>query len=147
MEQQEENIAHDNKVKIAAENDEDEEAGNNGMLWLTSGRSCMCIQSSWRLLILGFLHRHKRVNLSCHIIIATLSTAGPAVPVCEVCKEQPSKYKCPGCQCRTCSLTCVRQHKESAGCSGKRNRLAFVPLKEFNDKHLLSGRFLQPFDT
>lgn len=63
-------------------------------------------------------------------------------PKCEVCNAQPSKYRCPGCQARTCSLPCVRQHKEDTGCSGKRDRLAFVPLKEFTDRHLLSGKAL-----
>eukprot|EP00058_Branchiostoma_floridae_P005506 XP_002590994.1 hypothetical protein BRAFLDRAFT_113877 [Branchiostoma floridae] len=30
---------------------------------------------------------------------------------CEVCSEQPPKYRCPRCEVRYCSLTCFKQHK------------------------------------
>ncbi|KDP20399.1 hypothetical protein JCGZ_05282 [Jatropha curcas] len=58
--------------------------------------------------------------------------------VCEQCKENPSNYKCPGCSLRSCSLPCVKAHKERTGCSGKRNQTQFVPLSQFNDNLLLS---------
>ena len=61
---------------------------------------------------------------------------------CDVCHEQPHKYRCPGCGVRSCSLPCVQQHKAASGCSGKRDRLAFVPLAEFGDRELLSGEHL-----
>ena len=36
----------------------------------------------------------------------------PKEPVlCEVCKENPYKYTCPGCNKLTCSLACVKKHK------------------------------------
>ena len=59
--------------------------------------------------------------------------------MCEVCGDQPSKYRCPGCDKRTCSLPCSRKHKEDSGCSGKRDRLKYVSLEEFDDRTLLSG--------
>jgi len=61
-------------------------------------------------------------------------------PTCDTCKQQPSKYRCPACQSRTCSLQCSQQHKHDSGCTtGKRDKLAYVPLAEFTDRHLLSG--------
>ncbi|XWS35476.1 hypothetical protein CRYUN_Cryun20dG0000600 [Craigia yunnanensis] len=58
--------------------------------------------------------------------------------VCEECKKQASKYKCPGCCLRTCSLPCVNAHKHRTGCSGRRNVTCFVPLSQFDDNLLLS---------
>eukprot|EP00028_Trichosphaerium_sp_Am-I-7-wt_P008764 CAMPEP_0168521362 /NCGR_PEP_ID=MMETSP0405-20121227/8620_1 /TAXON_ID=498012 /ORGANISM="Trichosphaerium sp, Strain Am-I-7 wt" /LENGTH=163 /DNA_ID=CAMNT_0008542585 /DNA_START=34 /DNA_END=521 /DNA_ORIENTATION=- len=31
-------------------------------------------------------------------------------PVCGVCDEQPSKYKCPKCRVHYCSLACFKKH-------------------------------------
>jgi hypothetical protein len=36
-------------------------------------------------------------------------------------------------------LACSQQHKQQSGCSGKRDKLAFVAMSQFNDKHLMSG--------
>ncbi|XP_031274774.1 box C/D snoRNA protein 1 [Pistacia vera] len=58
--------------------------------------------------------------------------------ICEECKDKPSKYKCPGCSIRTCSLVCVKAHKQRTACSGKRNVTQFVPLSQFNDNILHS---------
>ncbi|XVF33772.1 hypothetical protein REPUB_Repub17cG0196800 [Reevesia pubescens] len=58
--------------------------------------------------------------------------------VCEECKRKASKYKCPGCCIRTCSLLCVNAHKHRTGCNGKRNISCFVPLSHFDDNLLLS---------
>lgn len=41
-------------------------------------------------------------------------------PPCSYC-DRESKYSCPGCGVRTCSLTCFNKHKEATGCSGKSN--------------------------
>jgi hypothetical protein len=65
----------------------------------------------------------------------------PAPQPCDVCGEQPHKYRCPGCGVRSCGLPCVQRHKAASGCSGKRDRLAFVPLSEFEDRTLLSGEW------
>lgn len=40
-----------------------------------------------------------------------------AVLQCQVCQEQPSKYKCPGCALRYCSVACCKAHK-AAPCPG-----------------------------
>ena len=37
---------------------------------------------------------------------------------CQQCEKDEYKYKCPRCQTLTCSLSCVKQHKEQTGCSG-----------------------------
>uniref|UniRef100_A0ACD5VSG2 Uncharacterized protein n=1 Tax=Avena sativa TaxID=4498 RepID=A0ACD5VSG2_AVESA len=33
---------------------------------------------------------------------------------CDVCKEAPSKYKCPTCRTPYCSVTCFKKHKDEA---------------------------------
>lgn len=66
------------------------------------------------------------------------STAA-AAPLCEQCGAAASKYRCPGCSRRSCSLACVNAHKAQHGCSGKRDRTAYVPLKEFGDREVMSG--------
>ncbi|KAI9072168.1 hypothetical protein K1719_045867 [Acacia pycnantha] len=58
--------------------------------------------------------------------------------LCEECKSNPWKYKCPGCSIRSCSLPCVKAHKQRTGCSGKRNQTQFVPICQFDDNLLLS---------
>ncbi|XVE84624.1 hypothetical protein DITRI_Ditri17bG0027600 [Diplodiscus trichospermus] len=58
--------------------------------------------------------------------------------ICEECKQNASKYKCPGCSLRTCSLLCVNAHKHRTGCNGRRNATCFVPLSHFDDNLLLS---------
>lgn len=37
---------------------------------------------------------------------------------CEVCNKE-SKYVCPRCGCRTCSLECFKKHKVEKSCSGQ----------------------------
>lgn len=56
---------------------------------------------------------------------------------CQICKKE-SKYRCPRCHCRTCSLECCLKHKSESDCNGKRDRVAYVPLYEFNDSTLTS---------
>ena len=58
---------------------------------------------------------------------------------CSQCRDKPARYRCPGCTAYTCGLECVKSHKAESGCSGKRDRTAFVALKEFDDKNLVSG--------
>ncbi|TXG70209.1 hypothetical protein EZV62_005144 [Acer yangbiense] len=58
--------------------------------------------------------------------------------LCEECKEKASKYKCPGCSIQTCSLPCVKSHKQRTACSGKRSLTHFVPLSLFDENILLS---------
>ncbi|GBL61145.1 Box C/D snoRNA protein 1 [Araneus ventricosus] len=57
--------------------------------------------------------------------------------LCSVCNE-PSKYRCPKCSTFSCSLECVKVHKEETACDGVRDKTAFIPLDEFQERHLLS---------
>ncbi|CAM9507625.1 unnamed protein product [Chrysoparadoxa australica] len=47
---------------------------------------------------------------------------------CQICEQNPSKYKCPGCRVRYCSVRCFQTHKttvedgKTEPCSGKRTR-------------------------
>ena len=67
---------------------------------------------------------------------ATRKRARPAEEACSKCGK-PARYKCPACACMTCSVECVRKHKEDSGCSGKRPRSVFAPLREFDESMLL----------
>ncbi|XP_062871259.1 box C/D snoRNA protein 1 isoform X2 [Trichomycterus rosablanca] len=63
---------------------------------------------------------------------------------CDVCEKEEAKYRCPNCLKCSCSLSCVKQHKLRSGCSGVRDRTAFVPLSQFGEIDLLSDyRFLE----
>ncbi|XP_060934629.1 box C/D snoRNA protein 1 [Limanda limanda] len=63
---------------------------------------------------------------------------------CVVCRSEEAKYRCPACLTHSCSLLCVKKHKEKSGCSGVRDRAAFVPLSEFDEIALLNDyRFLE----
>jgi len=68
----------------------------------------------------------------------------PKRPLCEMCLDVEHKYTCPGCGMRTCSLPCIRAHKERLSCSGERDKTAFVDMSQYKDLHLLSDyRFLE----
>ncbi|XP_051144186.1 putative box C/D snoRNA protein SPCC613.07 [Andrographis paniculata] len=68
--------------------------------------------------------------------------AAPSKPkpvnLCGECNINPSKYKCPGCSIRSCSLPCVNSHKQRTGCTGKRSFTKVVPTSQFDDNLLLS---------
>ncbi|KAJ6627552.1 hypothetical protein B0H10DRAFT_2210459 [Mycena sp. CBHHK59/15] len=49
-------------------------------------------------------------------------------PPCTVCNRRLAIYTCPRCATRTCSLPCASTHKAGAGCSGERDRAAYVPM-------------------
>ncbi|KAJ4810014.1 Box C/D snoRNA protein 1 [Rhynchospora pubera] len=64
--------------------------------------------------------------------------------LCEECRENQWKYRCPGCGLVSCSLPCVKSHKVRLGCTGKRPRTEFIPISEFDDKTFLSDyQFLE----
>ena len=67
---------------------------------------------------------------------------GTTMMMCEGCSVQVSRYKCPACSFRSCSLPCVRAHKLKTSCSGKRDRTSFLPVSAFDDSRLLSGTVL-----
>lgn len=59
--------------------------------------------------------------------------AGEVEPTCDVCTKQLPKYTCPACDKRTCSLECVKSHKETDGCTGKRPSTTFIPISGMDD--------------
>ncbi|XP_077986306.1 box C/D snoRNA protein 1-like [Glandiceps talaboti] len=66
---------------------------------------------------------------------------------CEVCTETIAKYRCPRCAVRTCSLPCVKVHKNDSSCNGIRDKTAYVAMKEFSEGNLLNDyRFLEEVD-
>lgn len=72
-----------------------------------------------------------------HAAVGPQSSAGAQqkATVCCVCGAR-ALYTCPGCGRRTCSMTCVRVHKDDFHCSGKRDVTAKIPLSEFTDQQL-----------
>ncbi|XP_022593835.1 box C/D snoRNA protein 1 [Seriola dumerili] len=63
---------------------------------------------------------------------------------CGVCGSEEAKYRCPACLTHSCSMVCVKKHKEDSGCSGVRDKTAFVTLSQFDEMTLLSDyRFLE----
>ena len=67
--------------------------------------------------------------------------------MCDVCKEVAVRYKCPRCLKKTCCLACVKQHKTADGCSGVRDKTAYVAMKQFSEMHLLNGTFIRIFSS
>lgn len=55
---------------------------------------------------------------------------------CMICGVADKQYKCPRCSVFTCSLACCKDHKVETGCNGRRDRVAFVGMKEFHEKTL-----------
>uniref|UniRef100_A0AC34Q516 HIT-type domain-containing protein n=1 Tax=Panagrolaimus sp. JU765 TaxID=591449 RepID=A0AC34Q516_9BILA len=54
---------------------------------------------------------------------------------CEQCGTNKSKYTCPKCGFRTCSLPCVKLHKDSSKCDGQREKFDVVKKEsQFNDE-------------
>lgn len=73
--------------------------------------------------------------------------------LCGVCKTEASKYTCPACRRRTCSLRCTNFHKKDAFCTQKPDLLAHLReshgntpkslTKPSEDELYLDYRFLQ----
>jgi hypothetical protein len=59
-----------------------------------------------------------------------------------MCKEVGGKYRCPQCDLVSCSLICSLKHKKEFQCTGVRNKTNFVPVKQMNELHLLSGKYI-----
>ncbi|XP_040896161.1 box C/D snoRNA protein 1 [Toxotes jaculatrix] len=63
---------------------------------------------------------------------------------CGVCGSEEAKYRCPACLTHSCSLLCVKKHKEDSECTGVRDKTAYVSLSQFDEMALLSDyRFLE----
>lgn len=64
--------------------------------------------------------------------------------LCQVCSVIVAKYKCPGCRIKTCSKDCIKVHKDSSECSGKRNITGYLGRGQLDEQSLLSDfRFLE----
>ena len=60
-----------------------------------------------------------------------------------LCGEE-SKYRCPKCEQRTCSLVCVKKHKLESDCDGIVEKTKFVKLSDFDNMKLISDfKFLE----
>ena len=55
--------------------------------------------------------------------------------LCTLCPPQspaqPVKYTCPRCTLQTCSAPCSSLHKRQTGCTGERDKVKYVPMKEY----------------
>ena len=55
---------------------------------------------------------------------------------CDLCNTNDSKYKCPKCLKKTCSLLCVNLHKEKFKCNGKKPKFSAKSVKQFGETEL-----------
>ncbi len=68
------------------------------------------------------------------------AVVAPSAAAARVCGcGTAAKYTCPGCAAQSCSLACVKAHKQASGCSGTRNRVQYTDLRGFHDGVLQSG--------
>lgn len=69
----------------------------------------------------------------------TLNPSTTSSPLCAICASNPSRYTCPRCSLRTCSLPCSTAHKTlGEGCSGIRNKAAYVPMNQYGYMALMN---------
>ncbi|KAF5393766.1 hypothetical protein D9757_000265 [Collybiopsis confluens] len=67
------------------------------------------------------------------------SVSAAAAPIlCNVCNTCYAIYTCPRCSARTCSLPCSSNHKTATNCSGERDKVAFVNMKDYSLGTLMS---------
>lgn len=62
----------------------------------------------------------------------------PRLGNCEVCSKVESKYTCPKCEVKTCSLECVNIHKKELQCDGIRDRTKFIPVRKMTENDFMS---------
>lgn len=60
---------------------------------------------------------------------------------CSVCLLNLSKYQCPGCNIKFCSVPCCKKHKEETKCTGERSKTVYIDLQNFKDSHLMSDYY------
>ncbi|KAH7343264.1 hypothetical protein B0J17DRAFT_641650 [Rhizoctonia solani] len=59
------------------------------------------------------------------------SIPGPStISQCAFC-SQTSKYTCPRCNTKTCSLACSKSHKSKDNCSGQRDKAKYIAMNEY----------------
>lgn len=62
--------------------------------------------------------------------------------ICCICDSDHTKYCCPACGLKTCSLTCCKEHKEKFDCDGIKNKATYTALKDFDQTQFISGNNL-----
>lgn len=86
----------------------------------------------------------NRNNKNVHNSIASTSYSSQSDPKsngCCICSNQEFKYRCPGCQLKTCSLDCCKQHKIRFNCNGIRDKTKYVKISDFDQSTFISGNF------
>jgi hypothetical protein len=65
--------------------------------------------------------------------------------LCSVCLETDSRYTCPACQAKTCSLACSRRHKTRSSCEGFKPLTSFIRKSELQQPAVVAAdyRFLE----
>ncbi|KAL9658455.1 hypothetical protein ABK040_005997 [Willaertia magna] len=59
-------------------------------------------------------------------------------PICQICSQNNSKYTCPGCEIKYCSVNCYKNHIQNnlQNCNGKRDPTKFVDLTNFTTRNI-----------
>lgn len=78
---------------------------------------------------------HQTLAVHCSGETRTHTPKQTLSKVCCICAEE-AIYTCPGCGRLTCSIACVRSHKDFFKCTGMKDPAAHVSLATFSDKQL-----------
>ena len=57
-----------------------------------------------------------------------------------MCKEK-SKYSCPKCEVKTCSLNCSKIHKKELNCNGIRDKTKYISLKQMTKSDMMNDYY------
>lgn len=60
--------------------------------------------------------------------------------ICSICQVNESKYTCPACGMKSCSLECVRRHKKQNECTGMVDQGKFILRKELSEDSIHINR-------
>ncbi|CAG9538187.1 unnamed protein product [Cercopithifilaria johnstoni] len=63
---------------------------------------------------------------------AESATTSQSIRLCDLCRKDSWKYRCPRCSFRSCSLSCSKEHKTKYDCSGERDK-SFDIIKRLVD--------------
>lgn len=74
--------------------------------------------------------------------VMTIVSGSDSGTCCSMCGCLDVLYRCPACHRRSCGLNCCRKHKQEFNCNGIRNRIPFLRVSEFTDKHLVDDYFV-----
>lgn len=71
--------------------------------------------------------------------------AGTSELMCEICEVSEAKYRCPQCFIETCSVLCIKKHKQGSQCDGVTRRTRHIPMGEMDDLTFLHGLTFESF--